>query len=242
VLFVGGLCSVFAPNAPRIYIGALLVGPLLFARGVYFLRHHYRNRDALGPLKPPPGTATELYEDELRQGTPPKEVTCEACGLAYVYFPGKAARAQAVKLGPEVADLKTTDAILHDCAVAPCPSCGWIQAEMVPYARQEATLPLLAIAGMIILCFSAIFFLYVMSAVVSPAMQRHEEDCNASTYWLANAAFLLVGLGLLGWGWRRSRDWNPNGQSVKKRLRLSQQVSLSREVYEQVRARANTEA
>src|SRR4051794_3720855 len=157
-LLVGGVASLFDPTSSKIYLGAILVGPFLFFRGLFFLREYYRLRSSplVLPEGQPAAQAAELYRRAIRQGLPAKEVACEACKQEYIYFPELAAEAQAAKQGPDVAKNMGMVAVLQDCAIAPCPRCGWIQQEMFPLAREQARLSFMMLAGILVTFSSAL--------------------------------------------------------------------------------------
>jgi hypothetical protein len=232
-LFVGGVLTSFEPGSSKIYIGAILFGPVLCARGIFFLREYYRSRPAPSQLPQDCSqlTAAALYESDIQEGLIPKEVSCETCRHEYVYFPDRAAAAQAAHLGPDVAMLRAHEAARKNRAVAPCPRCGRIQREMFGCARKQAPISLLTYAGIFVTFASALLFYGVMSSVVTPAMAERRDTPNLPLYWLATAAVFLLGVGLLLWSRRRNRRWDPNTQPPEKRLRLARQVSLSRENY-----------
>lgn len=227
-LFASGMGSLLDSNSPRILLGAIAVGPILFFRGVYFLREYYRTD--WPQAMPPAASAAELYAGEIRRGSSPKRVTCENCTQAYVYFPGPATEVQAASLGAEVASVMAAEAVLKDRAVAPCPKCGWIQPSMRGAARAQLPMSLLDLAGLLMLFGSLFLFIYLIFFTGSD--ERKPEKGDTTPYLLAAGALLLVGVGLMVRGVIRHRRWDPNCQPVETRLPLGQQVSLPAQTYE----------
>lgn len=236
MLFGGGIWSLFDRGSSKIYLGAILVGPYLFFRGVHFLDQYYRYREPKVPRPEyePPATAALLYDEEIQGLTVPCSVICEACNQEYVYFPPKAAEAQAQRR-PEVADLLRAEIALGGSVVAPCPQCGRIQTEMLAYAQRLAPASRLEqiclLAGVFISFFSVLFCANLLSQSLAPAHQRNEDE-NLTSRWLAGVTFFLFGVALLVWNWKRSNRWDPNTQPLESRLALAGQVSLPRKDYE----------
>jgi hypothetical protein len=232
-LFAAGIGSLFDPASSRIYIGAIIVGPIMVVRGLLYLDRYYPERRSpfWAPHGQPATTAPELYKMDILAGSLPKEVTCESCSQQYVYFPERAAEAQAATLGPEIAQRKALIALMNDRALAPCPRCGWIQPDMLRLARGRAGPSITTYMGLFLILGSAIFRFVIMQEMAVPAMRQRQEASNQVPYFVASAVLFLVGLGLLIWGLVRQKSWDPNRQSVERRIRLAHQVSLTRDDY-----------
>lgn len=236
VLFAVGIASLLDPDASKIYVGAILCGPPMALFGIMRLQRYYRFRatQAFQELSEPALTAADLYDTVMQEGIGPNDVTCDACGHEYVYFPAKAAAARAAHLGPEAAAVKGLEALLCNCAVAPCPLCGRIQPGMFAQARQFGPTSPQMYVGLSLLFLSVGLFLFTMFGVVTPAMAHQRPASDANKYWVAITAILVPGICVTIWGWMRDRRWDPNSQSAEIRLRLAHQVSLSREAYEEM--------
>jgi hypothetical protein len=232
-LFAGGMASLLDPTQSKIYIGAIIVGPIMVVRGLLYLERYYQERRSpfWAPHGQPETTAPELYKMDILQGSLPKEVTCGSCSQEYVYFPERAAEAQAATLGPEIAQRKALLALTNDRALAPCPRCGWIQQDMLRLARGKAGPSIATYTGLFLILGSAIFLFVIMQEMALPAMQQRREAKNQVAYFVASAALFLLGLGVLILGLVRQKRWDPNRQAVQKRLRLAEQVSLTRDDY-----------
>lgn len=230
-LFAGGIGMSVGPDATRLYLGAILVGAAMIARGMFFLDRYYRG-PRLADFRGPTGTtAAEIYAEDIQQGFQPVEVNCEACSHDYVYFPGKAAQAQAAALGPEVAHALAAQAIMRNCALAPCPQCGRIQADMRAAAWEQAPVPFSFFLCLFSLFGCAMGFVATMS-MVTDRMQTHIENPKESVFWMMDVALLALGVGLGLGCWIRARGWDPNQEDAEKRLRLAHRVSLSRDEYQ----------
>jgi hypothetical protein len=235
LVFVGGMISLLDPSATRIYVGAIVVGPILFARGLHYLREYYGSRESSSPFElregQPAEDAAQLYDSDLRGRAVPCSVTCASCQQEYVFFPVTAEEARAAHYGPRFAKVRGREALETGEAVAPCPRCAWIQPNMIALARLDAPVSVLYFTGIFVLCGAAFYFIYIISNVILPGMEHKREVDDVDSYFLVLGLLLLVGFGMLVGGWLRRRRWDPNTQSENKRLRLARQVSLTREEY-----------
>jgi hypothetical protein len=228
-VFVAGLATLLNPKAERLYLGAIIVGPLIVYRGIRVLRL-IQEHPELDRLPPSDIKATELYANNLLNGDPPKEVTCEECAQRYVYFPGTAAHSQTLKLGHERALEEADDALVKDCAVAPCPRCGRIQTNMFPMDRSRPPSgKVLLYLGALLVFGSAMVLCYGLSEAMS--RNRPPDAPSLSPLWFADAGILLLGVGLLLASLVLHRRWNPNKKPLDKRLRLAGKVSLLYDSY-----------
>src|SRR5260370_903479 len=99
-----GVGSLFDASATRVYLGAIIIGPILAIRGLYNLRQvaaaEERER-AAERQKPAPaprqaGAAPEvepLHALALMEASKRVFEHCQACGKDYVYFPEASAAA-----------------------------------------------------------------------------------------------------------------------------------------------------
>lgn len=231
-LFISAFFSLFDPSATRIYVGGLIAAPILFIRGVYFLRLYYTDPDVRTPPPPLSGNPVELYGDLIRQGSPVKAVACAGCRQEYVYLPGRAAQFQAEQFGPEVALEAGAQALVADCALAPCPHCGYIQPEMFASCPSPPSVRLWVYIGIVASFIAAVGFAYAISKSLGSAPNQAEPPSVVT--WAIVGLFAVLGVGSFCIGWRVQKRWDPNSESEAKRLVLGKQVSLTREEYEKL--------
>jgi hypothetical protein len=231
ISFVGGVASLFDSTTNKIYVGLIICGPILFVRGLVLLHRYYSQRIPDPPTHFLAANARELYAGEVLRGVTLKEVVCEQCSQDYLYVPGLAAKARFAKLGEEAAAEKGMDAVMKDCAVAPCPRCGAIQKDMYPVAREEKSEYIFLSVGVVLCMFSVFFFVHIMEQLSKFGGLSDEDTNRIQLQGLADAASFLLGVGCLVWSWRRVQKWDPNSQPVGRRLQLAREVSLLRDDY-----------
>lgn len=232
VLFVAAVAMLFDPSSTRIKIGALIVAPILFGRGVYLLRLYFADPDVRNPPPPLPGDPVGLYRELIRQGSSVKAVTCAGCGHEYVYLPGRAAQFQAESLGRDVAMEMAAQAIVADRALAPCPRCGLVPPEMFAACPSPASALMWAYLGIFASFAAVLAFAYALSTSLDSTPNRAPPTARP---WVVCGMLFLVGVGSFGLAWFLQKRWNPNSRPQTERLQLGKQVSLSRDEYEKLR-------
>jgi hypothetical protein len=245
VVFVAGLATLFDPTANRIYVGAIIFGPVIAYRGIALVRLAHENPgiDATTTRVASGMKSSELYAGNLQRGDPPNEVSCEECSEEYIYFPGTAAHAQALKYGDDAAFAAADLAFQRNCACAPCPRCGRIQADMFAMVQENGP-PVgvvLMWVGLFVSFGSALFLCYVISQATAEPWNRSPGAPPVLALWLANSGLILLGVSACLASLWLKRRWNPNSLPLEKRFKLARKVSLPREHYLKLSATATSE-
>lgn len=196
------------PAAESIKMGmwALLAGPILVGRGLSVLSREVRKARAAEHA-----AAEGLIGHAYKAGENHVALRCKACSEDYVYFPYSSRK-------------NLNDYLATTSCLAPCPACGWIQRDMLAFARKRVpvsiTWPYLVAA---FLFFVAVgFFIY---AVTGTPAQR------TLTVWLIPAGLVLAALLFTSWGVFRALRWDPNTLPQWKRLSWAATISMPAEHY-----------
>lgn len=233
---IAGAVLVSSPRHARFAAYMLMAGPTTLVCGIGMLWQALRSppaepqRSAFALERATaPSAAALLYEADIRRNEPFVEVACVSCGEAYLYIPRRAAHVP--KAGDSVrAAAEAETAARLGYAVAPCPTCGWIQPQMLDWARNDyAPTGLPSVAGLLLLAISAVAFMAVQAGLVAPA--NGGADQPAWPWYLGALAGGAMGGLLLHHAWRLSRDWDPNSMPAPVRLRLGRQVAIARDQY-----------
>lgn len=151
-----------------------------------------------------------------RTGAVARNVHCEKCGAWYHYMLLRQARADAVR-GDEggaaeaaeaQAALKVTRGLASDVEIAPCPECGWVQAEMVGEATRRAGRSW----GWVAACFLAVGAAVLVIAY-APSVTVAEWEMPAERARVVRAVWVTcAGMGTLALLIRAVARWraNPN--------------------------------
>jgi hypothetical protein len=163
-----------------------------------------------------------------RTGTALKEVRCEECGLEYVYL---LKRSVAIPVGGSNSEADARAgarlaALLREGVdLAPCPSCGRYQAEMVEREKNRVSYQLNQAALGLSYGWIVVVFLVLMSLV--GVLQGHENAVivTVGAAGLASFGCLLGCLALLAVARRRSERCDPNGLPREERIRIGQSLA-----------------
>jgi hypothetical protein len=227
-LLVGAVGTVLFPEQRGVAFGALIVGPVLFGRGVYLLNRYYSGRP--GRRAEPSEPASVVYRRLSETGATFQDVTCEGCGRGYVYTPMRVAWVKAEAAGYAFADAQEVALVasLDRTAVAPCPRCGHIQRSMYRRARAEAPWGPPFYAAFFVLGLSLVLLILVNRAF-APAAPGQPPPGDPTPYRLGAAAVALLGAAMLVAAQVARGRWDPNSLPLETRVRHGRDVALTRE-------------
>ncbi|MCE9532543.1 MAG: hypothetical protein K8T89_15705 [Planctomycetes bacterium] len=228
VLFIAGLASVFSTESKTIYLGALVIGPIMALRAYVVLRDEpvsYHKEVSLEVV--PQGKHAVI----AKMGGDPIFLTCEGCGKEYINM-------EAAKGDPDLRTItpESDIGLLQDASreartwragflVAPCPGCGHVQRSMLPMAVARLSDFWWAMAFFSLL---AAGLLYVRAINVDVQM----EPEGTREKWYIAAAVAVGAAVLMGiWHKLRRRLHNPNRARLDARLKEAKETSMSKEEY-----------
>ncbi|MBI3823254.1 MAG: hypothetical protein HY289_11325 [Planctomycetes bacterium] len=221
-----GLGSLIA-GEKKIYLGALVIAPIMVIRGVWLLNavnKFYKENahlEAAHSASPEAVKTLALSPQSIRI-----DVACESCGTAYVYFPERTQEAldQFSKYGE---------------AASPCPNCGWVQSFMHrvggPFTARPFVVKLLAFAAVAGFCASTVAFMYTMMFFYGGS--REVPPVSEPTCWTVVVSGLSLGA-ICGIAWLVMRGGNPNQAPLAMRLEAGKRLGMTLAAYQ---AMINTE-
>jgi hypothetical protein len=222
-----GLGSIFA-ESKFIYLGALIVGPIIIFRGVHLLHavnEYYAQNPHLDMAASSNADATRVLA--LSPKSIRIEVKCESCKTAYVYF-------------PERDETALEQFSTHGESAAPCPKCGWVQSFMFPVASQFVARPIvvatLKYAAALAFFGSAITLVVTMSSFYGGSKDKNPE--SEPYYWGVLGLLLLTGA-ICGIAWLVQKRGNPNSAPLALRLAVGSKLGMPLETFQ---AMTNSEA
>lgn len=170
-------------------------------------------------------------------GTRAKTVKCEKCQVGYVYqVTRKATGPLSSLMEPKRHNVNyILDAVLNSAIEpVPCPSCGWLQADMIPITKGRQKRWMITAGGMTLVV--AIVGMLVGVATLTA------KSSTAGKWELAGSSLILVvSMGLYaGRAYLVSR-FNPNEIAPEIQKAIGQQLSISQEDHEKHRAEAQTQ-
>lgn len=184
-----------------------------------------------------------------KTGSTHRPVTCERCGTQFVYkaertverftpVPALMDEGEIRRKGEQLAKKQLEQELANASDVIPCPSCGWVQQEMIDAARRdrfrlmrEFGWPLVAAA--VILALLALGLTYWNQ----PVMVN-----NALLVWCLVAGVGLAGVGLLLGRRLLSSGFDPNREDVETRKRRGQECSVSRAEFDKQQQQQQADA
>jgi hypothetical protein len=171
-------------------------------------------------------------------GRIPKLVRCEQCGFEYVYLLEATAAGAGTSVlfldneGAYQRSLAQAQALMHQelvggSDVIPCPSCGTVQAHMLPRARQDYR-HWMYTAGVFAMAAAGIL---VLPAVVYTLIDSTTTGMSGVTAALivGMATLFCVGLGLIQLRVRMAAAYDPNAEPVETRRQKGQEYAISKD-------------
>jgi hypothetical protein len=181
----------------------------------------------------------------IMEGSAPRLVRCEQCGIEYVYTAERTVQSETTNLlfanerGAEAVALQNAQQALIDqlrqaCDPVPCPACGWYQAPMVQRMRQEHLYWMVQTG--VALC--ALFPVGLAVTLVATLFASGSGSAPASIFvallWLITLSMVVGGPLLLVMRSKRVQRHNPNNEDVEIRKQLGRRLAVSKDDYEKM--------
>jgi hypothetical protein len=171
-----------------------------------------------------------------------RTVTCEECGLEYVYVMTRSAEGEGSSVlfldmagAQSSAEQKANELLRHklqtSCDPVPCPSCGRYQEHMIPRARWHRNRWMLK-TGLALFPLSVIAMLV---ALVVTALAADKRDVGLTI--LAGLLWACVAVGGVGavalplYKYLSSRNYDPNNEDLEDRKKRGQERAISKQEF-----------
>jgi hypothetical protein len=167
-------------------------------------------------------------------------VRCEQCAHNYAYLMKRKIQINSygpigLGMNPSAAE-ELNHALSKSCDPAPCPECGWYQAEMVERWKRlryrwmgktaQALIPLSILSVVVVMnCFNL----------------KEDNDIALKCAGIVAGSMLLLSPTLLILRRILKKNANPNYEPASRRIALGRQLALSQKKYDKLIARMNEE-
>ena len=177
------------------------------------------------------------YTTKMR-GTVPKLVRCEQCQFEYVYLFKRSVEGSSTSVlfldneGAKERSATQAEELLQKeleqgCKVVPCPTCGHIQAHMIPLAQEERyRWPLYAAIGLVLVAVVVALPACLYTAV---SFLPGEQGGGIAVWWSIVGGAAVSGILLFLVTTLLSARHDPNKTSVESRKQKGQRVAVSKE-------------
>jgi hypothetical protein len=184
----------------------------------------FRSGAGLASSKVGPNTGTV-------SGTRAKEVKCEKCEFDYVYVVTcKATGPLSSTTGRQHDTVNHTLEVMLDNAVEParCPSCAWLQSDMVVLVKQRYKRWMLTAGGMALA-------VSVLGLVLGIAALLDKGSTAGKAEVIVSALILVVSVGLFASRAQLVSHFDPNSQQAEAQKTVGNAIVLTQEEYERQR-------
>ncbi len=165
-------------------------------------------------------------------GTRAKEVICEKCQFAYVYtITRHSTGALSSPTGKQYETVEHQLEVLLHTSIdpVPCPSCGWMQTDMIPIAKATYRTWMNSVGGILLTASVAGMFLSLLTFAVS-ATQVGRAEIGVSVALLVGSLSLYASRAYL------VLRFDPNAIDPGIQKVIGQRASITKGQYEKVQA------
>ncbi len=175
-------------------------------------------------------------------GSEDKIVTCESCGLQYVYTVEEVAVGQGADLGfmhdtaaRAVAVYGAADALKtqlqHALRAVPCPSCGWYQAAMVQLLREGQCLWMLHLSATCLIACPLVIAAAIITTLKAKDYGGGWLIAISCGLWVVGLTLGVASRVLIRRRSQRIARYTPNDEDVEARKQRGRRQALPIEEY-----------